>query len=155
MDIEQTFGEAARRSSADWYSDQRLRSVLCHWQTKDLMQAPDPRPRDLVPMPWRTEGPKTKVRVGYVEGSRYDAQATVASDLGIMALSEYVEGPTTIGRVRWVESRTTPAKPTAVRPTAKAKMEDLGLSADGTRPIVLSDHQLMKDLGIKPIGYLD
>jgi hypothetical protein len=155
MDSEQTFGEAARRSSADWYSDMRLRSKLNHWETKDLMLAPDPTTRGLVPWPTRYVGPRSKVRVGYIEGSRYDAQATVASDLGIMALSEYVEGPTPDARCRWVESRKTPASKKAIQPKPKARPDYARPRADGGGAVVLTDHQLMMDLGIKPVGFLD
>lgn len=99
MPTEQTFGEAARRSFADWYSDMRLRSNLNHWETKDLMRSDYARPRDLVPMPTRVRSPKTPVKRGYVVGSRADA---VASILGLTPIGEasrpfgevrYVEGP--------------------------------------------------------------
>jgi hypothetical protein len=102
-----------------------------------------------------SDGRRHPVRVGYVEGSRYDVQATVAADLGIMALGEYVEGPTPDARCRWVESRTTPAKPKRILPKATAEGEAVRRRADGSHAVVLSDHEMMMALGIKPVGYLD
>lgn len=49
-------------------------------------------------------------------------------------------------------------KPSAKASAASRKTEakaDVRLRADGGRPVVLSDHEMMLALGIKPIGYLD
>lgn len=141
---------ASLRANAEKYADMRLRSKVLHWETKDLMRAPDPRPRDLVPMPgWPTRGPKSAVKNGYIVGSRAHAAARA------MGLSSFGQAhASVVGMVDYVPSAngTKPsAKAVDVQPKAKAAREAIRPRLDGTRPVVLSDHELMTALGISAI----
>ncbi len=65
--------------------DAELMAKVSHRETLDLMRAPSDGSRDLIPMPVRYAGPRSKVRYGAIVGSTTDAQVDVAMDLGLVS----------------------------------------------------------------------
>lgn len=137
---------ALRRESADWYADMRLRSVLLHWPTLDLMRETNGLPREVKPLPDRGTRRRAKaVRHGYVVGSPAERASRA------MGLAPIGGASRPFGDVRYVEGRTPTRKaapPKVVTPTPRKDVSGGGV-------VTLTDHDMMARLGILPVGFLE
>ena len=123
--------------------------------TDDLMRAPYAPARGLVRMPSRLSAgrpkpPVVKDGIGTIHARSFASKRgqeayALRCELGDRAYAEL-----TGKRVR----RTSAAKPKP-KGLDRTVAADVRRRADGGSPVVLSDHEMMKALGIAPIGYLD
>jgi hypothetical protein len=130
--------------------DAQLRARLLHHEALDLMRPTNDGARGLVPMPWRLSAKgRRPVAHGFIVGSRANA-AALAMDLDP---STVATAERTFGTVVFVSPK--PIAEKRGERQASPEREAVRRRADGTSPVVLSDHEMMKALGIKPVGYLD
>jgi hypothetical protein len=104
-------------------------------------------------MPWRLSAGRTKPPVcrdgiGTTQARSFASKRAQESYALRVELGDRAYAELTGARI----GRRTVAK--APRP-ANPAVEVVRRKADGGRAVVLSDHELMSVLGIKPIGYLD
>jgi hypothetical protein len=102
-------------------------------------------------MPWRLAAKgRRPVAHGFIVGSRANA-AALAMDLDPTACAT-AERP--FGTVVFVGPKPIAARADG-RPKSSPEADAVRRRADGSHAVVLTDHEMMLALGIKPVGYLD